>query len=102
LLALQQGISLEQNRRHVGRSEEVIVEGASKKDPTKLSGRTRTNKLVHFDSDGAREGAFRTVNITGARHHYLEGVLVEGKNREPRARLTLPLVASGAGCSTCS
>jgi tRNA-2-methylthio-N6-dimethylallyladenosine synthase len=102
LIALQQRISLEQNQRHVGRSEEVIVEGVSKKDPTKLSGRTRTNKLVHFDSDGAREGAFRTVRITGAHHHYLEGVLAEGRNTEPRPRLKLPLVASGAGCDTCS
>ena len=101
LLALQQRISLEQNLRRIGRCEEVIVEGVSKKDPAKLSGRTRTNKLVHFDSDGAREGAFRTVDITGAHHHYLEGVLTEGRNEEPRSRLTLPLVGSGAGCSTC-
>ena len=102
LIALQQRISLEQNQRHIGCSEEVIVEGVSKKDPSKLSGRTRTNKLVHFDSDGAREGAFRTVRITGALHHYLEGVLTDGRNGEPRARLTLPLVASGTGCNTCS
>jgi tRNA-2-methylthio-N6-dimethylallyladenosine synthase len=102
LIALQQKISLDQNQRHIGRSEEVIVEGVSKKDPTKLSGRTRTNKLVHFDSDGAREGAFRSVRITGAHHHYLEGVLAEGRRDEPRPRLTLPLVASGAGCNTCS
>ena len=101
LIVLQQRISLEQNLRHIGRSEEVIVEGVSKKDPTKLSGRTRTNKLVHFDSDGAREGAFRTVDITAAHHHYLEGVLTEGRSEEPRSRMTLPLVGSGAGCNTC-
>jgi tRNA-2-methylthio-N6-dimethylallyladenosine synthase len=102
LVALQQSISLERNLRHVGRSEEVIVEGVSKKDPSKLSGRTRTNKLVHYDSDGAKEGAFRTVRITGAHHHYLEGALAEGRRDEPRTRLTLPLVASGSGCETCS
>jgi tRNA-2-methylthio-N6-dimethylallyladenosine synthase len=102
LIALQQSISLERNLRHIGGSEEVIVEGVSKKDPAKLSGRTRTNKLVHFDSDGAREGAFRTVRITGSHHHYLEGELAEGRYEEPRPRLSLPLVASGAGCTTCS
>jgi tRNA-2-methylthio-N6-dimethylallyladenosine synthase len=102
LVTLQQSVSLERNLRHIGRSEEVIVEGVSKKDPSKLSGRTRTNKLVHFDSDGAREGAFRTVRITGAHHHYLEGAPAEGRRDGPRTRLTLPLVASGTGCATCS
>ena len=38
-------------RRHearVGRVEEVLVEGPSKRDPAVLTGRTRQNKLVHF------------------------------------------------------
>jgi len=102
LVALQQRISLEQNMRHVGRAVDVIVEGISKKDPGRLSGRTRTNKLVHFESDGAREGSWRTVRITAAHHHYLEGDVVDGRRDDPRPRLTLPLVASGTGCNTCS
>jgi tRNA-2-methylthio-N6-dimethylallyladenosine synthase len=100
LVALQERISLEQNRRLVGRSEEVVVEGASKKDASKLTGRTRTNKLVHFGSDDAREGAFRTVSITAAHPHHLEGEVVGGRQSAPRPGLTLPLTVSGAGCST--
>ncbi len=49
------------HRARVGRVEEVLVEGPSKKDPTKASGRTRQNKLVHFPATGAaaRPGCVR-------------------------------------------
>src|SRR5687767_10506726 len=61
LTALQDRITFESNIANVGRTHEVLVEGPSKKDPTKLTGRTRTNKLVHFGSDGADAGALRRV-----------------------------------------
>lgn len=72
LVAAQQAISHECNRGQVGQAVEVLVEGPSKKDPTKVSGRTRTNKLVHFVDD-VREGEFRHVVITGASPNHLEG-----------------------------
>ena len=40
--------ALAKHEARVGRVEEVLVEGPSKKDPRVLSGRTRQNKLVHF------------------------------------------------------
>src|SRR5688572_29436894 len=40
--------ALAKHRARIGRTEEVLVEGPSRKDPTLLSGRTRQNKLVHF------------------------------------------------------
>jgi len=111
LTALQDTVSLERNQRHLGETHEVIVEGASKKDPNRLSGRTRHNKLVHFGSDGARDGAFRTVRITGAHSHYLEGELTSGRSEDARAsrsrdtrraRVSLPLagvaMAGSEGC----
>ena len=106
LLELQNEISLEHNRATIGRTEQVLVEGVSKKDPTRLTGRTRTNKLVHFDSDGAEPGAFRTVRVTGARTHHLDGVLVAGESRPPResrSGLSLPLLStSSSGCASCN
>jgi tRNA-2-methylthio-N6-dimethylallyladenosine synthase len=48
LAEAQHRISLERNEAHVGEIMEVLVEGPSKKNPDKLTGRTRTNKLVHF------------------------------------------------------
>lgn len=50
LIELQNAISLERNLPYRGRVEEVLVEGASEKDPERLSGRTRTNKVVVFDA----------------------------------------------------
>lgn len=95
LTALQDRISFESNVATTGQIHELLVEGPSKKDPGKLTGRTRTNKLVHFDSDGAEEGSFRSVRITSGRPHHLDGELV-GRG------LSLPLATSSAGCSSCS
>ncbi|MDQ4095378.1 MAG: tRNA (N6-isopentenyl adenosine(37)-C2)-methylthiotransferase MiaB [Actinomycetota bacterium] len=105
LVEMQNAISLEHNKATVGRTERVLVEGPSKKDAARLTGRTRTNKVVHFDSDGAEPGAFRSVRITGARTHHLEGEVVEGDERSPRAPrgLSLPLLsATPSGCASCN
>ena len=99
LIKLQDGISLERNERHVGTTQEVIVEGASKRDATRLTGRTRHNKLVHFPSDGAGDGSFRTVRITSAHQHYLEGELVDGRHAPPRVRQRVSLPMLGAAAS---
>ena len=101
LVALQNEISLAHNRARVGRREEVLVEGISKKDPGRLTGRTRSNKVVHFDSDGAEPGSFRTVEITSARSHHLEGELTSGPARGARRSLSLPLVGASTGCNSC-
>src|SRR5437660_3472001 len=78
LLAAQERISLERNRAQVGARTEVLVEGPSKKEPGKATGRTRTNKLVHFPNpDGSLlEGAFAEVRVTGAAPHHLDGELI--------------------------
>ncbi|MEO8265130.1 MAG: tRNA (N6-isopentenyl adenosine(37)-C2)-methylthiotransferase MiaB [Ilumatobacteraceae bacterium] len=70
--------ALAKHEARVGRFEEVLVEGPSKKDPSVLSGRTRQNKLVHFTpSEPVRAGAYATVEITRAAPHHLVGQFVE-------------------------
>ena len=49
LLELQKKISLEENTKMIGKKVEVLVEGASKSDPNRLSGRTRQNHIVVFN-----------------------------------------------------
>lgn len=49
LLDLQKKISTEENRKMAGKSVEVLVEGTSKSDAGRLSGRTRQNQIVAFD-----------------------------------------------------
>ncbi|HVM34377.1 MAG TPA: tRNA (N6-isopentenyl adenosine(37)-C2)-methylthiotransferase MiaB [Actinomycetota bacterium] len=107
LVALQARISQEQNEAIVGEKVEILVEGPSKKDPAKLSGRTRTNKIVHCDDDGAEEGNFRIARVTRAHPHFLEGTLVDrvpGPRAAPQSRIALPLVpaSSGGGCASCA
>jgi tRNA-2-methylthio-N6-dimethylallyladenosine synthase len=70
--------ALAKHEARVGRLEEVLVEGPSKKDPSVLSGRTRQNKLVHFTPpQPLRAGAYATVEITRAAPHHLAGRFVE-------------------------
>ena len=101
LIALQNGISLESNLRMIGNTYEVLVEGPSKKDAQRASGRTRTNKLVHFPDDSAAEGSLRTIRVTSARAHHLEGELVDGPRGETPPSMSLPLVTGGTACGAC-
>jgi tRNA-2-methylthio-N6-dimethylallyladenosine synthase len=85
--------ALAHNLARVGRVEEAIVEGPSKKDPEVLSGRTRQGKLVHFaPPDGERlvPGSFVGVRVERAAPHHLAGTLVSvehGRPRRPRERI---------------
>ena len=70
--------ALAKHEARVGRIEEVLVEGPSKKDPTVTSGRTRQNKLVHFTPPHPlRPGAYASVEITHGAPHHLLGQFVE-------------------------
>jgi tRNA-2-methylthio-N6-dimethylallyladenosine synthase len=98
LVVLQESISLRRNQSLLGNRAEVIVEGTSKTDAGQLSGRTRTNKLVHFHSDDAREGDRRVVLITEARSHYLRGEETRARRPVQRDSLSLPVVSVAAEC----
>jgi tRNA-2-methylthio-N6-dimethylallyladenosine synthase len=75
LVALQEGISLEKNQTLVGRRLEVLIEGPGRKGG--LSGRTRTNKLIH--AEGVLEpGSFARVLAREAHPHHLLGELLQG------------------------
>ncbi len=80
----------------IGRVEEVLVQGPSKKDPTITSARTRQHKLVHFagpDGVALHEGTFCDVRISSAAAHFLRGELVEVTARH-RHRVRIPVSAS--------
>ncbi len=79
------------NLARLGRLEEVVIEGPSKRNPGVISGRTRQNKLVHFQAD-LKAGALATVRITEAKSHYLLGELDEVL-RGPRTRTKIPVIA---------
>jgi len=72
----------------IGRVEEVLFDGPSKRDPSVASGRTRQHKLVHVAGVDpiVRAGGYATVEITGASAHYLRGRLIEVLSVPTRAR----------------
>lgn len=61
LLELQKCISLEENKKMIGKNVQVLVEGASKSDPDRLLGRTKQNHIVVFNSPRNLVG--RLVNV---------------------------------------
>ena len=76
-----------------GRTEEILVEGPSKREPDQVTGRTRQNRLVHLPAaEGLRTGAYADVRITGAASHYLFGELLE-VTASPRHRRRIPVAS---------
>lgn len=73
MIALQNELSLESNRRDIGKTFEVLVEGPSKRDPEEYCGRTSQNKFVVFPRAGANRGDFVRVRITDASSATLHG-----------------------------
>jgi len=95
LRAVVERSALVRHRARIGRREEVLVEGPSKRDPSVVTGRTGQNKLVHFvppDGRAPAPGSFAEVAVTGAARHHLQGQLV-GVTARPRHRTLIPVAA---------
>jgi tRNA-2-methylthio-N6-dimethylallyladenosine synthase len=85
--------ALAKHRERIGRDEEVVVEGPSKRDRAVLTGRTAQNKLVHFTADRSlRPGTLATTRIVDAAPHHLRGELLEVL-AAPRHRTRIPVAA---------
>ncbi|NLK42889.1 MAG: tRNA (N6-isopentenyl adenosine(37)-C2)-methylthiotransferase MiaB [Tissierellia bacterium] len=69
-------ISLGKNEKLLGETFEVLVEEVSKNNPEVLTGRTRSNKLVHFKGDKSLIGTMVNVKIENAKTFTLEGNIV--------------------------
>ncbi len=82
IIALQNDLSLASNRRDVGREFEVLVEGESKRDANRLSGRTSQNKVVVFDRGTHRVGDYVHVRVTGCTSATLLGEEIDGIKNE--------------------
>jgi tRNA-2-methylthio-N6-dimethylallyladenosine synthase len=83
--------ALARHEARVGRVEEVLVEGPSKKDAALTTGRTRQNKLLHFAGRVAA-GSYADVLVTGAAPHFLRGELVS-VTAGPRHKTRIPVSA---------
>jgi tRNA-2-methylthio-N6-dimethylallyladenosine synthase len=86
LMNMQRRIALAANLPYEGQTVEVLVEGPSIKDPQKLTGRTRTNKIVNFPGGPACIGALLPVRVTRAGLYALDGEVAT-------TGATVPLIA---------
>ncbi len=84
---LMSEISLKKNMALKEQVVEVLVESESKTNAEVLSGRTRTNKLVHFRGPKSLCGQFVQVRITEPQTWLLKGKLVEQAITETTAAL---------------
>ena len=91
LQSILQRTALLKHQARVGRVEEVLVEGQSKRNESMTSGRTRQNKLVHF-AGRLPAGSYATVQVTSAAPHHLIGELIEQVST-PRHKTKIPVAA---------
>jgi tRNA-2-methylthio-N6-dimethylallyladenosine synthase len=98
LLATVERHALAKHEARVGRTESVLVEGPSKKDPDAWSGRTRQNKLVHFvpGEHAPHVGGLADVRVTRAAPHWLRGDLLATEPAPRPARIRIPVSAAPA------
>ena len=73
--AQQEQIQTEINAKLVGRYEEILVEGLQR---GKWQGRTRSHKLVFFESEACHQGELVTVKIERSSPWSLQGSLAAG------------------------
>jgi tRNA-2-methylthio-N6-dimethylallyladenosine synthase len=87
--------ALRRHQARVGRREEVLVEGPSRRNDQMLSGRTRQGKLIHFPlrEEAARAGSLVSVDVTYGAPYYLLGEMVEVL-RTPRHKIRVPLLST--------
>ena len=76
IIALQTQLSLESNRREIGKTVEVLVEGFSKRSHDDMYGRTEQYKTVVFPRSGQKTGDLVQVRITDASAATLRGEIV--------------------------
>jgi tRNA-2-methylthio-N6-dimethylallyladenosine synthase len=57
-------IALRKYKDFVGRQTQILVEGPSKKNPARMTGRTRCNRIVLFDGGERHRGQIMDVKIT--------------------------------------
>jgi tRNA-2-methylthio-N6-dimethylallyladenosine synthase len=70
--------ALVRHQARIGRVEEILIDGPSKREPRRVSGRTRQGKLVHVAAGPRLDvGQLARVRITDAAPHWLAGERVQ-------------------------
>jgi tRNA-2-methylthio-N6-dimethylallyladenosine synthase len=76
LMTVQREITASKNRSEVGKVVELLIEGRSKTNPCRLTGRTRANRVVNFDGPSDLIGSLVSAKIVRARGNSLDGEII--------------------------
>lgn len=76
IITLQRQLSEASNKKDIGKTFEILVEGVSKKSDQQLFGRTEQNKVAVFPRQEAQVGELIQVRITDASSATLIGEIV--------------------------
>lgn len=77
IIALQGEVALENNRKEIGKTFEVLIEGASHRSDKQLFGRNSQNKVIVFDRGSLQPGTYAYVKVTGCTSATLLGEVVD-------------------------
>ena len=79
IIALQGQIALENNRKEIGKTFEVLVEGESHRSKEQLFGRNSQNKVIVFDRHNILHGQYVKVRVTDCTAATLKGEVVTSR-----------------------
>lgn len=77
LLEVQNGITKDLNSEYVGKTIKILIEGKSKTDEKKYTGRNDKNRLVHIEGDESLVGKFCNVKIDRADTFAMYGTVID-------------------------
>jgi tRNA-2-methylthio-N6-dimethylallyladenosine synthase len=78
IVELQNRLSLESNKRDIGKTFKVLIEGDSKKNETDWKGRNSQNKVIVFPKENheLKKGDYVNVNVTDCTQATLLGKII--------------------------
>ena len=82
ILKVQDDITSRKNKILEGTIQEILIEGESETDTERVTGRTRSNKIVNIpktdsETNSEEKGTLITVEITRGRKHSLDGIYIK-------------------------
>jgi len=82
ILKVQDDITSRKNKILEGTIQEILIEGESETDTERVTGRTRSNKIVNIpktdpETSSEEKGTLITVEITRGRKHSLDGIYIK-------------------------
>ena len=79
IIALQGQIALENNRKEIGKTYEVLIEGVSHRSEQQFFGRNSQNKVIVFERGDLKPGQYAHVRVVRCTSATLIGEIVDNK-----------------------